>query len=295
MGSLFGGLLARNNSVSLIGRSEQHPAAIEEDGLDIEQLDGDVQTVDVDVTTDPGEVSGIDVLIVFVKSKDTEEAMESVNQILEEQPTVMTLQNGLGNPEIIAEFVPPEDIIVGTTSIGSIYVEPGLVSHTGAGDTYIGRYRGRNNSEVKRISNTLSEAGIPSIAKENIEECRWEKVLVNAGINAATALARVRNGLMAETDIGRALLAKSINEATEVASAEGVSVSDDIVDRAIDVASVTSANHSSMRQDIESNQETEIEFINGAIVERADEHGIDAPVNWTLTNTVRLAEKGYDS
>lgn len=295
MGSLFGGLLAiAENDVSLITRSRDHVSAVNDRGLLVEWMDGTEQLIEVSATTNPADLDDPDLLVVFVKSYDTDGALESAKPLLDGNPTVLTLQNGLGNPETITDYVPEESVVAGTTSMGAVFEEPGRVRHAGAGQTVVGRYFGVNDDEVDRIATALTRAGAETTVAGDIQEAIWEKALVNVGINAASALARVRNGAFAETEPGKALLERAIAEGATVARAEGLTVADDIVDRATDVATVTSTNHSSMRQDVESKRRTEIESINGEIVRRAQAHDVAVPVNRTLTQLIRLAEEGYD-
>ncbi|MFC7045246.1 ketopantoate reductase family protein [Halobacteriaceae archaeon GCM10025711] len=145
------------------------------------------------------------------------------------------------------------------------------------------------------IADLLTRAGVETDVVDAVQDAIWEKVLVNVGINAATALARVDNGLLADTDPGARLLASAVEEAADVARAEGHAVRDDVVEYVSDVASATGSNRSSMRQDVERGRRTEIERLNGAVVARADDHDVAVPVNRTLTDLVRLTERGYDA
>lgn len=296
MGSLFGGLLAAaGDEVTLVGRSGDHVAAVERDGLRISTAegvaDGD-RRVELRATTDPEAVGRIDLLLVFVKSYDTASAMADAGPLLASDPAVLTLQNGLGNAETIAEHVPEERVLAGTTAQGAVFEGPGHVQHAGAGHTVVGRYFGPNDATVERVAGTLTDAGVETEPVEDVRDAVWEKLLVNVGVNAATGLARVRNGLLAETEPGRRILERAIGEAARVARAEGRTLPDDPVESAVAVAEATAHNRSSMSQDLAAGRRTEIEYVNGAIVERAADHGVDVPVNETLTDLIRLAEAG---
>lgn len=295
MGSLFGGLLAaKDRDIVLVDRNEDHVTALSEDGLRLQRMDGAVDSIDVTATTDPADVQPVDVLIVFVKSHETAEAMGTAEPLLSSRPTVLTVQNGLGNPETIAEFVPKSDIIAGTTTMGAVLLGPGRVRQAGAGATKIGRYFGSNDDRVDRVAAALRSADIETTVVDDVNAAIWEKVLINVGINAPSALASVRNGQLAETEAGRHVLERAISEAIAVARAEGVTLEDSVVESAMAVAKDTASNHSSMRQDIEANRVTEIDALNGAITQRAQSHDIDVPVNETLTRLIQLAEAGFD-
>ncbi|MFB6266527.1 MAG: ketopantoate reductase family protein [Halodesulfurarchaeum sp.] len=298
LGSLFGGLLARERPVTLIGHEGEHIRVIREQGLEIADPDGDSFHVEPRATTDHAAVADADLVVLTVKSYDTERAMRDVEPHLEDAP-VLSLQNGLGNEETIAEFVPSEQVIGGTTSHGALLEKPGLVRHTGTGDTTIGAYGTIDEEETTSTPHGLSdvaavfqEAGIETEVVTDVSRAIWEKVLVNVGINAATALARVQNGRMWDTGPGSRLLEAAVGEALEVARAAGIEfgTGTDPIELARTVARRTQTNRSSMLQDVEADRRTEIEALNGAIVRRGEAHGIDVPVNRTLADCVRLAE-----
>jgi 2-dehydropantoate 2-reductase len=124
---------------------------------------------------------------------------------------------------------------------------------------------------------------------DDIRDAVWEKLLVNVGINAATALARVPNGALIDGP-GERVLEAAVAEARRVAAAEGREVSADAAERALDVAESTATNVSSMRADLEAGRRTEVEALNGAVVARGEAHGVPTPVNRTLADLVWLAE-----
>jgi 2-dehydropantoate 2-reductase len=216
--------------------------------------------------------------------------MADAGPLLGPETDVLTLQNGLGNAETIAEYVPPRRVLVGVTTHGAVLEAPGVVRHTGAGDTALGRFRGPTDERARAVATRLTAAGLATDVVDDPETLVWEKVLVNVGINAPTALARVDNGTLVESDAGRSLLRAAVGEAERVARACGHDVRDDIAAYARRVAERTASNRSSMRVDLESGRRTEVEALYGAVLERAEDAGIDAPVVRTLAELVRLAE-----
>lgn len=290
IGSLFGGRLARSSvDVTLVGRPGAHVDALHQSGLRLTLPDGTTERVDADVTTDPDTVGSVDVVLVCVKAYDTRRALSSADALLEDA-AVCTFQNGLGNPETIAEFVPESRVLAGTTSHGATLEAPGHVRHAGVGDTAVGNYFADTDTTTTALARALTDAGIETTVVANARRAVWEKVLVNVGINAATALARVPNGRLADTDPGERVLRRAVEEAAAVADAEGIELSTDPVAAGLRVARRTAENRSSMRQDLERGRKTEIEALNGEIVARGRDHGIETPVNETLTNLVRLAQ-----
>ncbi|GGM72639.1 2-dehydropantoate 2-reductase [Halarchaeum rubridurum] len=286
MGSLFAGLLAAADvETTLLAHGGDHVAAVRERGLRIERADGEREVVDIDVVTDPAEAPALDAALVFVKSHATADAADEWRDALA-GAHVATLQNGLGNAEALAARF--DSVLAGTTSHGAFVEKPGLVRHAGVGDTRLGRWCGPSDDAPACLAGTLSAAGVDTEVVAAPRTALWHKVLVNVGINAATALARVENGALAERDSGRRLLKRAVTEAARVARAEGVAV-DDPVEETVTVAERTASNVSSMRQDLEAGRETEVEALHGAVVARAVEHDLPAPVNRTLADLVRLA------
>lgn len=292
MGSLFGGLLADVADVTLLDRSAEHVGRIADRGLTIERPDGAERTVRPAATTDPAAVGPAELLLVLVKSHETAAAMADAAPIHDDATTVLTLQNGLGNAETIAEYVPEENVLAGTTAHGATRPSAGRVRHAGAGPTRIGRHVGPPDARVGTVAETFRAAEIDVEVVADIRDAVWEKVLVNVGINAATALARVPNGALVEDAAGRRLVERAVEEAVAVARAEGRTIPDDALERTLDVARATATNRSSMRRDVETGERTEIEALNGAVVDRAAAHGLAVPANRTLTDLVRLAETG---
>lgn len=292
LGSLVGGLLAAaGEDVTLLGRPGDHLDRVAAEGLVVEHPDGGETATRPATATNPAVAADADLVVVCVKSYDTDAAAEALSG----HPTggaVLTLQNGLGNAETLAESVGEAAVLAGTTTHGAVLEAPGVVRHAGEGETTVGRYAGGTDASVRDVADALSAAGLDASVTDDPERAVWTKVLVNAGINAATALARVPNGALVETGAGERLLERAVTEGAAVARAEGVDVPGDVVEQTRSVARRTASNHSSMRQDLDRGSRTEVEALHGALAARAREHGVDAPVLQTLADLVRLAEGG---
>jgi 2-dehydropantoate 2-reductase len=293
IGSALASSLAGETQVTLLGHPNQHLAALEREPLTVVRPDGSTTTRELAVTTAHEVVAEADLLVVAVKSYDTESAMADVAPAL--AAPVLTVQNGLGNVERIREFVPAEAVIGGTTTMGAFLPEPGRVRVESWGQTRIGRPWGPEDEFLSRVAASFSRAGVPTTVAEDIRDAIWEKTLFNVGINPVTALGRVQNGAL-QSGPGRALLEAAITEANRVARAEGHGV-ENPVERALDVVRATAENRSSMLRDVQAGSRTEIGALNGAIVDRAKAHDLPVPVNQTLTDAVRLTtrEKAHPS
>ncbi|WP_231186277.1 ketopantoate reductase family protein [Haladaptatus sp. DYF46] len=283
LGTLVGGLLAREHAVTLVAR-DPHASAVLDSGLSVGgEFDFHVH---LDATTDGTELRA-DCAIVTVKSFHTDTAARQLGT--GEFDGVLSLQNGMGNEERLASHLDCP-VLAGTATYGAVLTEPGRVECTGIGEVVLGGRDGGRSVLAARIGEAFSAAGIKTTVADDMPRRLWEKLAVNAGINPTTALARVANGALLTGD-GSELAAAAARETATVARAEGVSLSDsDAVAAMRDVADATAANTSSMRQDVEAGCRTEIDAINGYVVARGEERGIETPVNRTLAGLVRTWE-----
>ncbi|MFB6120174.1 MAG: ketopantoate reductase family protein [Halobacteriaceae archaeon] len=290
MGTLLAARLAAAGTDVTLFDAAPDRARTAREGVHVEGHDP--ITVPVDATTDPETARRVAVLVVAVKAHDTADAMADADPVYDDETDVVTLQNGLGNGETIAEYVPESNVVAGTTAHGATFLGPGRVRHAGTGPTRIGRPFAPNGERVTKIAGLLTDAGIETSVVADVRDALWRKVAVNAGINAATALADVDNGAMTEVCAGERLLDAAVSEAVAVGRAAGRDLPDGVVAEAREVAAATATNVSSMRSDLRAGKRTEIEAINGELVARGERHGVAVPVNRTLADLVRLAERG---
>lgn len=293
MGSLFGALLSKGGAdVRLLDIRQAHVDAIAASGLSIER-DGAVSTVQVAAATDAAAIGTADVVIVFVKSTDTGAAARTANILAGDKGYVLTLQNGMGNADVIAEAVAPERVIAGTTSHGATLLGPGRIRHAGIGPTVIGMWHGQDMAPARNLAEYFTHAGIETRAVEDVRSIVWGKLLINVGINAITALTGIKNGQLLDLETTRELSAAAVEEAMAVARAQDIAIREDAVDHVFQVATATAANRSSMGQDVDSRRPTEIDAINGVIVKEARRLGMEAPVNMTLTALIHTMQAHY--
>lgn len=294
MGSLFGGLLARaGEDIWMVGRVGPKVEALQRNGLELEE-GGRRETFAVKATTEVATVGATDLVLICVKGYDTAAAAQAARALLGPETLVLTLQNGLGNAETIAAAVGEERTLVGVTAHGATLLGPGRVSHRGAGDTVFGPLRGAPVSRVTEIAAVFSRAGIASRATPDPLPEVWGKLLTNAGINALTAICRLRNGDLLAHDGTRELLAAAVREGAAVAAAKGIRLPyPDPVAHTEEVARATGANYSSMLQDVLARRRTEIDTINGALAREGASVGVPTPVNATLASLVRTIEASY--
>lgn len=293
MGGLFGGLLTHSGEeVWLVGNRKEQIDRIRSVGLTFEEK-GKSQIVPMLATLDVTSVGKADVVIFFVKTYDTEVAVSDALVLEKEDTIFLTLQNGLGNEEVICQKINRKKVMLGVTGHGATLLGPGHIRHAGWGKTFIGELDHRITDRARRIAQTFSEAGIETEVSSNIHDQVWEKLLVNVGINALTALTGFKNGQLLEYPETSRLMKNLVAEAVEVARGKGIHLEEDPIEKVRKVAEATRENRSSMGQDVDRRQKTEIDAINGAVVREAHSLGIPVPFNQAVTDLVKAIERSF--
>lgn len=295
MGSLFGGLLAEaGNEVCLLDIWKDHVETINEKGLLIEGLSGD-RFIKIKAVTEPKEIGGTsDLIIIFVKSYHTESAAENISPLVGESTSILTLQNGLGNFEILSNIFGQNKIIAGTTSYGATILGPGKVRHAGIGPTSIGELDGQIIARIEKIACVLTKASIKTGVSDNVLGLVWSKLLINVGINALGVLLKVKNGELIKGKHSLKLQRELVEEALEIAEKKGIKlIHQDMVKEVASICEKTNANVNSMLQDVLKKRRTEIDFINGAIVREGKKLNISTPVNKVITDLIKAIEEVY--
>ncbi len=296
MGSLFGGLLAESgNQVFLIDIWKEHVDAINNKGLWIEGLSGN-RFVKIEASTETEEIQGKpDLIVIFVKSYHTEEAANKLLPIIGENTSLLTLQNGLGNTEILSKIYGKEKVIAGTTSFGATILGPGKVLHAGTGPTAIGELDGKLTTRIKDIAEVLNQSGIKTEINQNVLGLIWSKLVINVGINALGVLMRVKNGEIVKGEFSPKIQRALVEEAVQVAKKKGIKLThEDMLNEVISICKKTENNINSMLQDVIRKRKTEIDFINGAIVKEGEMVNIPTPFNQMITELIRAIEEKYE-
>ncbi len=237
--------------------------------------------VNVDARSKPVDA---DLTLLTVKAYDTEFAAKTLAKV--KCGIVCSLQNGIGNEEILLKYL--KNVVGGVTTYGANIVDYGIVEFAGEGQTFVGDFDGYNAEAVAEV---LNNSKIKTEVVKDIKRRIWLKAVINAAINPITALCNVRNGKVVEVDELWNLAFKLAKEGENVMKAIGFKIEDNEVVNAVkDVAIKTRNNKSSMLQDFEKGKRTEIEFINGAIVDAGKKLGLDVSINEVMLKLVRGAE-----
>jgi 2-dehydropantoate 2-reductase len=298
VGCYYGGMLARAGvPVTLVGRAA-HVEAIRRDGLAIE-WDGRRETIRVAASTDVAAARAADVVLVCVKSPDTDAAARSLRPHLAAEAVVVSLQNGVDNAERLRAVL-SQTVFAAVVYVGAYMNGPGIVRHTGRGDLVLGASRADAArpgvaQRLAEVAALFEAAGIACPLSDDIDAALWTKLVINCAFNAVSALGRARYGRMAREPGIRALMEGTVRESIAVARASGVALDERrLIDAVWGVADALARQYSSTAQDILRGKPTEIDALNGFVAARAAALGIDVPLNRTLHALVKLREGGDD-
>jgi len=301
MGCLYGAKLSTTeHEVWLLDVMEAHIDAINQQGLRVMETNGEgvemaFAYTHLKATIRPEEAGPADLALIFVKSTMTRQAIMHNKPVFGPNTVILTLQNGLGNIESIQQIESQTDIIAGTTAHGASMISPGVIRHSGVGKTIIGELSGDLSSRIVNLAGIFNSADLSTEVSRNVIGLIWDKLLVNVGINALTAITGLKNGGLLANRHTEELLELAVSEAQKVGLAKGITFNfTDPVAHAKEICLATAENTSSMLQDIKNQRRTEIDQINGAIVREGKLLNIDTPVNQVLYNLVKIKEADYE-
>ena len=287
MGCYFASRLALSGlDVTLVDVSEQRVADINNHGVRVIDRDGDRRVPILATRADL--LSTIpNLMLVFTKAMHTRAAVQSVERTIGPSTWVMTLQNGLGNAEQIAEIVPSDRILCGTTDIPADLHLPSTVELHGDGKIVFFDYLRAAPAILDNVQSMFEQAGFDCVRNPDVETAIWEKVAFNASMNALTAILRAPVGALNALP-ARGLIELILLEVEAVASDSGRTIDGGRLRQRVEIALREHGSHlPSMLQDVLAGRETEVESINGAIVRFGERHGTPTPVNRALLQLVQ--------
>lgn len=296
LGCLLASALCRiHGDIWVLDHDSQRAALLQHSGLTLERA-GQVEHFSIQATADAQEIGPVDLILLCVKSPALGRTLPAIFPLLTEKTLLLAWQNGIGHLPVLAEAKLPCPVALAVTSLGAHLIGPGQVRFGGAGATSLGFFGKAPQWAELSLSGAAEffrAAGLEARVEADILGQVWNKLLVNVGINALTAIHNCENGGLLEKGEVLALLRAAVLEAASVAQAKGIAITPEPVARTIAVCQATAGNISSMLQDVRGNRQTEIEAINGAVLEEARRLGIPAPVNAKLFAAVKALEKEY--
>lgn len=294
MGCLYAAFLSKSKEeLWLLDKNKEKAAKINESGISVEEAQGSWQAK-VKTTANIADIGQADLIIICVKSFHTKQAVEQIKPLLGPSTKILTLQNGIGNIEIISEIAGEERVIGAVTNEGATLIDTGKIRHAGRGETVIGSVDGKTPVELRTIREVFNKVGFETKMSRDIKSLIWSKLIINIGINALSAITRLPNGKLTEYEGTRRILRDAVTEATRIAKRKRIKlIFDDPLAKVEAVCESTSDNLSSMLQDVLRKKRTEIDFINGVIVRLGQELGISVPTNKLLLDLVKTIESSY--
>ncbi|MDE2484495.1 MAG: 2-dehydropantoate 2-reductase [candidate division NC10 bacterium] len=281
VGGYFGGLLAKGGAdVTFIARGKCLEA-LRAKGLTIKSVKGDF-SIRVRATDDAAKVGPVDLVLFCVKSYDTESAIRQALSMVGRESIVMSLQNGIDNEEKIASFVGKEKVLAGVAYIGASVLEPGVVCHQESGRIVFGEVDGDLSDRVTRLKAFFDRYGLPAEGSPDMKKILWAKLAWNAPFNAINTLIGGPVKAIIENPQAFELARRVTEEVVIVANASGVPLDfEQVWGRNVRFSQDYNVK-TSMLQDLEAGKPLEYEALNGVIVKKAVEHGLQVPYNFAL-------------
>lgn len=289
VGCYYGGMLARaGHEVTLIARP-QHVQAIRARGLRVQTSAFDEHIV-VAASSDVAAVQGAQLVLFCVKSTDTESAGLQLLPHLAPDALVLTLQNGVDNAERLRAVLGPQPVAAAVVYVATEMAGPGHVRHHGRGDLVIEPVAGSLLSDAVALALALAAAGVPTQVSDNVRGALWAKLILNCAYNAVSAIAQAPYGVTVQGEGIQDVMADVVSECLAVALADGVQVEGDVVGAVARLAASMPTQMSSTAQDLARGKTTEIDHLNGYIVQRGQALGVSTPANRVLWALVKLLE-----
>jgi len=293
VGCYFGGMLARaGQDVTLIGRSER-VQAINELGLEMD-CKSFQELVHVKASDDLSILRDADLVLLSVKSLDTEKTIQAIASILPSHAVILSLQNGVANIDIASKWIP------NPLYAAVVYVATGMLGHRtmkhhGRGELYIGSLQlaqERDQENLAAICMLFESADVPCSMSKQIKKDMWLKFLVNCSYNAISGIGQITYGEMVLIPEILQQIDHITEEFLAIATAEGVNISAaEAIEANALIASTMVTQRSSTAQDLARGKQTEIDFLNGYIVELGKRYGIPVPYNESIYALVKMLER----
>lgn len=288
MGCLFGARLSTVCDVQLVGEWSDQRQWLQNNPLRLIDLAGKTTKHQLKINNRPD--SDNDFALVLTKSRNTSYVAQQLKKTLKPHGIAITLQNGVGNVELLEQQV-PNRAMLGVTTVGATLEGVGTVRQGGSGVTYLGTSSDLD-ARMQPLAEAINRCGFETRLESDILSIAWGKLAINAAINPLTALLRVPNGVLMKSAWTRQIMAVAAQEVAQVAAAQGITLPfSDVVAACEAVALKTASNRSSMLQDILRGVETEIEVICGAVVREGRRIGIPTPINLMLYNLIHALEE----
>lgn len=291
VGGYFGAKLAdAGHEVAFIARG-RHLQALCANGLQVTSPNGNLHVKSALFTDDAAKIGAVDLILFCVKSYDTEAAAEQIKPLIAERTRILSLQNGVDNPDRLAGIFNPSKILPAVVYVGAQLIAPGVVAHSNGGRIIFGEIGGATGESTKWLRQTLTDAGIPCEISAAIEQIQWTKLLWNAPFCAISCLARANVKQIVESESLAALALDCMTEVQAAARTHGIELRREQFDEILTFSRGLGDFKPSMLQDLEAGKPLEYEAFNGIVVQTLRRAGAPAPINQAFYATLKFLDQ----
>lgn len=290
VGGYFGAkLAAAGDDVVFIAR-QRHLPGLRRNGLRIESFNGDLHVRNGLFTDSPADAGVVDLVLFCVKSYDTTEAAAALAPMISKQTAILSLQNGIDNPDKIAGFWGTERTLAGVVYIGAQVSAPGVIQHSSGGKIVLGPISGHPGDTAHKVEQRLSRAAIPCAISAAIEQVQWAKLLWNAPFCAISCLTRSTVREIVESEALTNLALDCMKEVQAAARIRGIDLKTELFDQTLAFSRGLGDFKTSMRQDLEAGKPLEYDALNGFVMRLLERAGEQATINRVFHGTLSFLD-----
>lgn len=296
MGSLIGGILVGNNEdVIFIDPWKEHVDAMNEKGLTMKEVGQEKENIKVKATINPKDAGNVDVVVFLVKGPKTVEAIKEVLPIINDKTLVVSFQNGLGNGEKLSEFISKDNIGFGVIDFSAVLVGPGEITYQLAdAEIACNTYTGKENIIFNEFIKIMNDSGINAYICDDSDYRIWKKLVINANYNILCGILGINMGNLIDQEYSWTLMKGITREIVELANKKGIQLDyEESMTHLRELGGKVRAHYPSLSQDVAREVETEVEALNGAIVQEGRKMGIKTPYNEVVYNLMKIIENTY--
>ena len=291
VGGYFGAkLAAAGDDVVFIAR-QRHLLGLRRNGLRIESFDGDLHVRNGLFTDSPADAGVMDLVLFCVKSYDTTEAAAALAPMLTERTAILSLQNGIDNPDKLAKLWGSERVLAGVVYIGAQMSAPGVIQHSSGGKIVLGPISDHSTDTARIVEQAMSWAAIPCVISAAIEQVQWAKLLWNAAFCAISCLTRATVREIVESAALSNLARLCMKEVQAAAHTRGIELKPELLDETLDFSRGLGDFKPSMLQDFEAGKPLEYDALNGIVTRLLEQAGEQAPINRVFHLTLSFLDK----
>lgn len=291
VGGYFGAkLAAAGHDLAFVARGK-HLAAMQRDGLRVRSADGELLIKNALFTDAPSAIGNVELILFCVKSYDTETANSLMSPLVGPRTTILSLQNGIDNPQKLAAVWGASRILAGVVYVGAAMEQPGVVAHSSGGRIVFGALDGASNENVETVEQALAAGQIPHERSEEIAKVQWIKLLWNASFCAVSCLTRANVKQIVESEPLTQLVRDCMTEVQAAARTRGIELSPARLDQTLEFSRTLGNFKPSMLQDLEAGKPLEYEAFNGIVVKLLGQAGSRAPTNEAFYNMLDFIDQ----